>query len=144
MNEQDLLRLLRPRKTGQGKRSWRCPDETNLAAYADAHLAADAQRRLEAHLADCDFCLNQIAFLLRAQESAMPEVPQGLLTRARALGAEGKEARWFAAWRWRPAVAAAACVVLGAIVWLRQPTPPPVPSRSGPAPLVEEIGRAHV
>jgi len=137
MNEQDLLRLLRPRKTGQGKRSWRCPDETNLAAYADAHLADDAQRRLEAHLADCDFCLNQIAFLLRAQESAMPEVPQGLLTRARELGAEGKEARWLAEWRWRTAAAAAACVVLGAIVWLRQPPPPLVPPHRGPAPLVE-------
>jgi len=137
MNEQDLLRLLRPRKTGQGKRSWRCPDEADLAAYADARLADRVRRRLEVHLADCAVCLDQVAFLLRPEESTAPEVPPGLLTRARELGAEGKEARWLAEWRWSAAAAAAACVVLGAIVWLRQPPPPLVPPRSGPAPLVE-------
>jgi len=137
MNEQDLLRLLRSRKTGEGQRGWRCPDEADLAAYADARLADGARRRIEAHLAGCDFCLDQVAFLLRPEESAMPDVPPGLLARARDLGATGKEVRWWAEWRWGTAAAAAACVVLGAIIWLRQPTPPPVPSRSGSAPLVE-------
>ena len=137
MNEQDLLRLLRSRKTGEGKLGWHCPDEADLAAYADARLADDARRRIEAHLADCAFCLDQVAFLLRPEESTAPEVPPGLLARARELGAEGKEARWRAEWRWSAAAAAAACVVLGAIVWLRQPPPPLAPSGRGPAPLVE-------
>jgi hypothetical protein len=137
MNEQDLLRLLRARKTGQGQRSWRCPDEADLAAYADARLADRARRRLEVHLADCAVCLDQVAFLLRPEESTAPEVPPGLLARARELGAEGKEARWLAEWRWSAAAAGAACVVLGAIVWLRQPPPPLAPSGRGPAPLVE-------
>jgi hypothetical protein len=137
MNEQGLLRLLRPRKTGQRQRSWRCPDEADLAAYADARLADDARRRMEAHLAGCEFCLDQVAFLVRPQESAMPEVPPGLLARAHDLGATGQEVRWWAEWRWSAAAAAAACVVLGAIVWLRQPPPPLAPSGPGPAPWVE-------
>jgi hypothetical protein len=137
MNEQDLLRLLRPMPTGEGKRGWRCPDDAALAAYAEAHLADDARRRIEAHLADCDFCLNQIVFLLRPQESAMPEVPQGLLARAHELGAKGTEVRWGAEWRWGTAAAAAACAALVAVVWLRQPSPPLLPSPSGPTPSVE-------
>jgi hypothetical protein len=136
MNEQDLLRLLRARKSGQGQRSWRCPDEADLAAYVDARLADRAQRRLEAHLADCVFCLDRVVFLLRREVSPEPEVPPGLLARARDLGADGKEARWWAEWRWRTAAAAAACVVLGVFIWLRQPSPPSVPFAGSPTPSV--------
>ncbi|HSF16313.1 MAG TPA: hypothetical protein VLK65_12255 [Vicinamibacteria bacterium] len=70
-------------------RSWRCPEETTIAAYVQSRLARRDQDRFEVHLSGCDSCLSHVAFLVSAQESTEIEpVPEWLLKKAQALGTE--------------------------------------------------------
>src|SRR3972149_7977624 len=90
MNEKPVGERLRALARKAGRRSWRCPEETKLAAYVEAGLTAREKSRLEAHLSDCDFCLSPVAFLLRTQDmTAVDPVPDWLLLRARAMAVGG-------------------------------------------------------
>jgi len=71
-------------------RGWRCPDPSLLAAYSESKLDATERVQLERHLADCDFCLGQVGFLVRDIQEEIPAVPGRLLDAVR-----GGGARWF-------------------------------------------------
>jgi hypothetical protein len=137
MDDKEIAALLGRLPTRRQDRSWGCLSEAELAAYADGRLEGRARQRVEGHLADCGYCLEQIGFLLRSREGGASEpVPGHLEAQALELG-RGKGLpmpghRWGAV----AAAAAAAAVVLV----LRTPSPeaPPVPS----APTVVPTSRA--
>lgn len=103
------------------RRTWRCPDETQLAAFVDEGLALRERARVEAHAAGCDYCAGQIGALVRLAEAEPPsEVPPALLARARAL-APVSVARL--GWRWGMAAAAATCFAVILTFSVRAPRP---------------------
>jgi hypothetical protein len=129
MNERRLKRLLRANHPVAEGARWGCPSEIELAAYADQRLPASKRAHVEAHLAACDACLAQVAFLARMPEPAA--VPPDLLSRASALPVAGWRPRL--ALRWGTA-AAAACLVLAVGLRLALPTAPPeVPRHTEPS-----------
>lgn len=137
MTENELATLLQARGAERSKRTWRCPDEARLAAYADNQLEDRARHSLEDHLAGCEFCPGQLAFLARLQGSEPPEqVPPQLLARARELAAKQTRSLWVPGLRWATAFGAAASLLLVATLWLNQPeisVSPPSPPE-GPSP----------
>ena len=86
MDEKDLKKFLRGRRTQPVRRGWRCPDEIELAAYVDHRLEGPTREFVEAHIADCDSCFSQVSFLLQAADSTESvEMPTTVLGRARNL-----------------------------------------------------------
>jgi hypothetical protein len=132
MEDEEITKLLQVQRGQDGKRGWRCPDETQLSAYVAQSLGGSARTSIEAHVADCDFCLSQVAFLTQSADwSNSVEVPANLLSGARNLLAH-KPVRiinW--GWRWAATAAAVACfVVLFVVVALRQGRQESVPRPS--------------
>jgi len=116
----EVIALLGGLASKGGARTWRCPGEAELAAYADGQLNQHAKERVEGHLADCGFCLEHVGFLVRLQEEGIPAaVPASLEARAIELGAQKVPLR---PTYWWGAVAAAAVVgVLGVVLRSRGP-----------------------
>lgn len=104
------------------RRTWKCPDEARLAAYADQRDAPDARRKLQGHLADCAYCRGQVAFLMQVEEKAPVEAPAGLIARAKLLTERPGHSRQ-PIFQWGAAAAAVACLVVAANLWVRQPEP---------------------
>jgi Putative zinc-finger len=134
MDDKGLSRLLRVREAGADRPGWRCPDAARLAAYVEHRAGSTDEARIEAHLADCSACLEQVAFLLRRPGPETSTVPPEMLARARDLVASRPSVWRAPVLRWGTAVAAAACVVLVVSLQLRQPVVPPVP---GPPPVAQ-------
>lgn len=114
------------------QRTRRCPEDDVLAAYMERRLQPQKQPQVEAHVADCPYCLEQVAFLLKAQDAELPQVPAALLARV----AKPASRPWLAdiSWRWAPAAVALAGVVVVASVMLRQePAAPSAGSERPPA-----------
>jgi hypothetical protein len=169
MDEKNLKKLLQGRRSNAVRRGWRCPDEIQLAAYVDLTLQGSARDLVEKHVADCDFCLQQISFLVQAADQEVPaEVPAPALRRARDLAPRKSKSSGNWGWRWAAASAAAACVVLlVAFIALRFrtqpgvnapneplvaqqhqpdiaiPTTAPVISSPGPSPAVQKLKSAE-
>src|SRR2546430_7669405 len=113
---------MRLRKTTATKRGWRCPDVAMVAAYADGRLEGKPQLQFERHLAGCGHCLNELAFLLRAQEPAEKyDVSATLIARARSFPETKAGFSLIPAWGWATLSAAAVLVVLVVSVELRPP-----------------------
>lgn len=136
MHENKLVHYLKTRLTTVGKRRWGCLNEIQIAAYADHRITGREKERAEAHLADCDFCLDQVTFLVRMQNAELPElVPDSLLIRARKLAQAKPKSEGSAIWVWGKiaAATAAACVVLATAISLRHPrTVPTVAPHQNP------------
>jgi len=120
MDEKEIKRLLHVRSGQGGRRGWRCPDENQLAAYAAQRLNGLARNSVEAHIADCDFCLGQVAFLAQSPDWENPvDVPASLLSGARSLlGRKPSHANW--GWRWAFTTAAVACFAILFVVFALQ------------------------
>jgi Photosynthesis system II assembly factor YCF48 len=100
-----------------------CPDPETLAAYYERSLDATDTERCEIHLTGCPSCREQIAAMVRADESAI----------AGARPAGESEWAWLWDWRW---LAPAAAVLALAVFWLaRKPSPITTPGAQ-PQPLV--------
>lgn len=113
MDDKSLFRFFKARLTKTGKRRWGCLDESQIAAYADHQLTGREKERAEAHLADCDFCLDQVAFLVRTQNAEMPEqVSEALLVRTRKLARTKAKPEGNTIWVWGKIAAATAVVYL--------------------------------
>ena len=113
MEENDLKDLLMSQRNRPLRRGWRCPNETQLAAYADCQLDSAAREFVEAHLADCDSCLGQVSFLVQSADWAdVAEVPAQMLARARNLVPARPVRVTMWGWRWTAAVSTTACLVL--------------------------------
>ncbi|HEV2492816.1 MAG TPA: hypothetical protein VG204_07045 [Terriglobia bacterium] len=153
MDERSLIRYLRTRtKTGDGRR-WGCPDESQIAAYASGQVGEPEREKMEAHLADCNFCLGQVAFLARIEKAKLPDsVPPSLLARARDLAGSRARVALIPAWGRLATAAAVACLAVGVTVsvrysHLRTPTPsatnhPGVPSTGTPSSTQPEVSNS--
>lgn len=159
MQGKSLVEFFKSRMKRIEQRRWSCPDDSTIAAYADHQLAGPAKDKLETHLADCDFCLDQVGFLVRSANAPLPEsVPNPLQLRARKLAGEKARAEGSALWQWGKIAAATACLVVVGTIAMRyrpagpvtvpathpviSPTPvppqitPPTPSVATPPPAV--------
>lgn len=120
MNESSLIRYLRTRRKTVDGRRWRCLDESQIAAYADGRLGEQKKQRVEAHLADCNFCLDQVAFLARIEKAEVPgSVPGSLLSRARDLVGSRARVTPIPAWGRLATAAAVACLAVAVSVSVR-------------------------
>lgn len=123
MDEYELTRTI---GSGPGKiarRKWNCPSEKVVAVYLEQRLGPKARARLEAHLSDCDFCLDLLGGLVRQQRAAqLSEAPPHLIDKA----ANALPARtgWPSPRRW-VLVPAFAALVVAAVVLLRALPPGP-------------------
>ena len=121
MEDREIKKLLQVQRGQVAQRGWRCPDEIQLAAYVAQGLSSSARNSIEAHVADCDFCLSQVAFLFQFADSEhLQQVPPHLLSAARELVTRkpGKVMNW--GWRWTATAAAAACFALLFVVIVLQ------------------------
>lgn len=121
MEDTEIKKLLQVQRGQAGRRGWRCPDEIQLAAYVAQRLSSSARNSIEAHVADCDFCLSQVGFLTQSADWAnSEEVPAHLLSAARKLVTRepSKVINW--GWRWAATTAAVACFALLFVVIARQ------------------------
>ncbi len=76
-----LLRQQRQRSVRTG-----CPDEESLADYLGGLLTEDARQEIEAHLAACTFCVDDLVAVNKAaQDNVTEAVPQRVIDRAMAL-----------------------------------------------------------
>ena len=63
-----------------------CPDDEALGTYLTGNLSDNAKSELEAHLADCAACLDDLSTAYRAAHGAETDVaPQSIVDRALAL-----------------------------------------------------------
>lgn len=86
-----------------------CPDENELAAFADGRLPDEARGRVALHIADCARCLDQVTFLESAG-NLEARVPDRLLEQARQLPQKDRGRKRF------QFAAAAAAVVLVSVL----------------------------
>src|SRR5262249_14842795 len=94
-----------------------CANVTQLAAYVDGGLDAQARKSLESHIADCKSCLEQLSFLLRSDESAAKiEVPAEFVARAKSLVPAKRRFLVAPNWGWATAPLAACLALAGLIV----------------------------
>jgi hypothetical protein len=113
MEDTEIKKLLQVQRGQAGRRGWRCPDEIQLAAYVAQRLSNSARDSIEAHVADCDFCLSQVAFLTQSADWANSvDVPANLLSGARNLVARKPSKGINRGWRWAATTAAVACFAL--------------------------------
>lgn len=109
MDSEHLKSLLAQGVANDPKPSLACPDEHQIAGYADGGLDEAARERVELHLADCRHCLDLVGLLCRergAEETAT--VPDEVAASTPALTTHGPRHRWRLAPQW----AAAAALVL--------------------------------
>ena len=133
MDQKKLRRLLRAREQAPDEPDRMCPGETEIAAYVEHRLPANDEARIEAHLADCDNCLEQVTLLAREPVAAPGAVTPDVLVRARSLVTDGQAAGRVPVWRWAALAATAACIVLAVALQLRVPGGGPAVS----APVLE-------
>jgi hypothetical protein len=123
MDEKELTTLLRSQDFKQSSRTWRCPDENQLAAYVNGQ--SPDRQKLERHLADCKHCLETASFVLN-QFDPDESVPAAVLARARRLGENARPVKWN--WGWAAAGAAACVLIITSIIlWQSWSTKTPKP-----------------
>ena len=116
---------------GIASRKWKCPQDGEIAAYLDGVADGPAKKRMESHLADCEYCRSLVVDVVRLERFDAPALPPGLTQRAIALVApKSGRSHWFL---W-PAAAVAGTAFVGiATLMLRSPQQLIVPSPSAPA-----------
>lgn len=97
-----------------------CPDANALAAFLDGRLPGQEREALEAHLADCEACLEACLEVRGLATDAVEPVSEPLLRRIRDLVADAKAPKTGPAVRWRllapETLAAAAALVVACIL----------------------------
>ena len=97
--------------------------EQLLAEYVDGSLGADDRATVEAHLASCSSCADEVSMARQARMmlTELPEVPVPLGLDQRILQQTERRARWESPFAWRAArvaVVAAAVVGVGTAIFL--------------------------
>ena len=132
MDEQELIRAIGSRSPKIARRRWNCPSDRQVTAYLEQRLEARERSRFEAHLSDCDSCLDIVGGLVRQRRTPeLPEVPAHLVDKA-ANALATKTGRRIS-WRW-VLVPAFAVLIVAAMVLLR-PLQPERPSASISSPI---------
>jgi hypothetical protein len=119
MDEKTLKRLLRAEGAEAERPGRNCPDEALLSAYVERGIPDEKRATVEAHVADCEACLGQVAFLARQPAEAPAAVMPGPVARARDLVASPPSFWRPLVLRWGTAAAGIACVVLVVVAVLR-------------------------
>lgn len=121
MDKRKIIATLRRSRDAAASATDACLLPERLAAFLDGALCEAEHTAAEAHLADCGFCLGQLAALLRSMEDATPPaVPDTLLAQAERLA--GRPARRTPrSFHW--AAAAMLVMALGLIVMQRTQNP---------------------
>lgn len=120
MDEKTLRRLLRAEGADAEQPGRGCPDAAQLSAYVEHGISEGQRAQVEAHLADCEACLGQVAFLASQPAEPAASVAPGAVARARDLVALPSSPWRPFVLRWRTALAGVACVVLIVVGVLRQ------------------------
>ncbi len=98
-----------------------CEHIRSISAYHDGELPPDDARRLEAHLAQCAACaqeLKELRGLSRALKNApLPDAPPGVVERLRAPAAAAREAAVITLAKRLIAAAAAILILCAAWLW---------------------------
>jgi len=110
MNRDELRNLLKqPVKFSE--RNLGCPDDYALASYVEGGLSERDHNNFELHLSDCDFCLERVGLLGRANDTEQVDgVSELLMASSRNLPRDGTHKR--NGLRYAPRWATAALVVL--------------------------------
>lgn len=116
MTPEDLPSLLSASLTEPSGRGAECPDEHQIAAYVDGNLPTATRGGLEAHLADCDYCLALVGLLSRERKLPATESVANLRM---ALAEEPARPDSRSGTRHVPRWAAAAVVVLAMAALIR-------------------------
>ena len=135
--EDELRSLIKDRADSRKGWSPRCPGDLQLAAYVDGKIDGATRQSLQRHLSDCRRCLDEVSFLVRAEEWPSAEnAPGWLVTRAEELSASPQKKSFVFNWRWATATAAVSfAVILFVVFAVRFPTLKPTPDRASvPAP----------
>lgn len=139
-----LARIL-ARPGEPGGRHAGCLDETALAALVDGDLPPTERADLEAHLADCEWCVRRLALLTSlageeaAQEALPADVPSAATRAARSL--VGAPSRGHGSARWA-AAAAVIALLSGGLGWqLSEMRHRQLAAPSEPTPQVRESQR---
>ena len=93
-DEQEIGEILRrlSNRSGEVKSRQDCPDEESLALFLAENLPESRRSEVEAHLASCSFCLDDVVAAYQSGElTAGENVPRRLMARAMAL-ITGREA----------------------------------------------------
>jgi hypothetical protein len=102
--------LRRAMREQPGAATPECADAESLAAYWDKSISTADREGLEAHLGGCARCLEQLAAIARAVESARD-------------AKSASEVPWYRRWRVAiPAMAAAAAVVFVVFITMQRPS----------------------
>ncbi len=115
------------------QRTQSCPEEELLASYVERRLSDPGRQQVEAHVSTCEYCVAQVGFLLEVEDAALPRVPAALLER---VAKPAPAPPWWSmmGWRWAPAAAAlAGVVVVGAVLMQRDAAVPANGSERPPA-----------
>jgi hypothetical protein len=91
-------------------RAKRCPNEQQLAAYAEQQLVGVERSNVERHFSSCDACLRQVAFLMRGESIQARHAPPDLVQAAIKIGTRNTP-KIPSSWQWlAPATAAVAII----------------------------------
>jgi hypothetical protein len=114
MDTQEIIATLGRSRDAAASATDECLLPERLAAFLDGALCGAEHAAAEAHLADCDFCLGQLAALLRSMEDATtPAVPDTLRAQAERLAARPRHGT-LRSFQW--AAAAMLALALGLVV----------------------------
>jgi hypothetical protein len=87
-HEQKILEILRRFQSRSRSKADRtnCLSEESLASYLGGILAGDAKEKVEVHLAQCSYCLEETVAAYKAgEDQGLERVPQRLLNKAKGL-----------------------------------------------------------
>ena len=122
-------------------RGWRCLSESDLAAYADGGLTGGRKKRCQRHVAGCEYCRHELAFLLRVERMTTHPLAPGWMERAHAVADQRGAAVAFG-WAWAAAAVLVLCAAWGAWRLTLPPTQPvavTTPPASGATPPVAQV-----
>lgn len=129
MDEHEVIRTIESRPRKIARRRLSCPSNARVAAYLEQRLDLKERSRFEAHLSDCDFCLDTIGGLVRQQRAPeLAEAPAHLVDKA--ANALPAKAGWRLTRRWMLVPAFAVLVVAAGVVLRSLQTEQPAASIS--------------
>ncbi len=115
MDEHELIRTIESRPQKIARRRWNCPSNVRVVAYLEQRLEAEERSRFEAHLADCNFCLDIIGGLVRQHRAPeLAEAPAHLVDKA--ANALPAKTRWRISRQWILVPAFAVLVVASGVL----------------------------